>query len=146
MLHEPLRPASGLQIQDAGATHLLAGVGNVAMTEQLQAGAHGEDDYALIDGNSERRRLEGEVLRRDRHLHVLPAVEQDDIELAKVRRLALLDRHDVDGDAPPLRATLSSEGEGGASRGGVGAREGLDPPKGMPGPAAAYCIVSRGAL
>ena len=106
VLHESLRAASRLQVEDAGSEHLLAGVRDVAVTQQLQPGAHGEDHHAVRHGVTERRRLAGEVLGSNRHLDVLPAVEQDDVERPEVRRLGFLDGHNLDRDAPPLRPAL----------------------------------------
>jgi len=79
------------------------------MTQQLQPGADGEDDNALGHRLAQRWRLEREIVGRDRHLDILAAVEQDDVELAEVGRLALLDGHDIHGDAPPLRPALDGD-------------------------------------
>ena len=50
VLHEAPRSAARFEVQDAGTFHHLAGVGDVAMAEQLQAGANGEDDGPLGNG------------------------------------------------------------------------------------------------
>ena len=104
VLHEPLRTAARLEVENSGPDHLLARVRYVAVAQQLQSRAHGKDQDALVDGLAQRRSLLREVFGRDRHLDVLAAVEQHHVELAEVGRLALLDGRDLDGDAPPLRA------------------------------------------
>ena len=76
------------------------------MAEELQTGADGKDDDALVGRFTKREPFVLQIIRRDGHFDVLAALDEDHVECCEIGRLTHLDRHDGRRDPAPSRTAL----------------------------------------
>jgi hypothetical protein len=84
VLHESVLASSCLEIKQADALDGRTGRRDVAMTEELQAGAHGEDYDTRVSSILEGLSPDLQVPRGNGHLEVLAALHDDQVKRLEI--------------------------------------------------------------